>query len=107
MIVLDKALSRVYPEIDMVVTPSGKPVAMAHCNTCTSDLDAWVRLLGETLKAAGAELSADALYALFFQRALEGDADCGGLVNFNYYAGEPVTGVEGGRPLSCAVRKRG
>ncbi len=99
MIVLDKPLSRVYPEIDMVATPSGKPVAMAHCNTCTSDLDAWVRLLGETLKAAGAELSADALYALFFQRALEGDADCGGLVNFNYYAGEPVTGVEGGRPL--------
>ncbi len=99
MIVLEKELSQVYPEIDMVTTPTGCPVAMVHCNTCTSDLDAWVRLLGEMAQAAGAELHKNKLYQLFYQKALEGEADCGGLVNFNYYSGEPVTGLEDGRPM--------
>ena len=99
MAVLEKPLSRVYPEIDMVTTPTGRPVAMVHCNTCTSDLDAWVKLLGEMTGAAGAKLAKPVLYDLFYQKALEGDADCGGLVNFNYYSGEPVTGLDEGRPL--------
>ena len=99
MIVLDKELSKVYPEIDMVTTPTGRPVAMVHCNTCTSDLDAWVRVLGEMAGAAGAKLEKPRLYDLFYQKALEGEADCGGLVSYNYYSGEPVTGVESGRPL--------
>lgn len=99
MVVLEKQLSQVYPEIDMVTTPSGWPVAMVHCNTCTSDLDAWVRLLGEMAQAAGVELDKNRLYQLFYQKALEGDPDCGGLVNFNYYSGEPVTGLEDGRPM--------
>ena len=99
MAVLEKPLSRVYPEIDMVTTPTGRPAAMVHCNTCTSDLDAWVRLLGQMAEAAGAPLAKPALYDLFYQKALEGDADCGGLVNFNYYSGEPVTGLDEGRPL--------
>jgi sugar (pentulose or hexulose) kinase len=99
MIVLEKALSRVYPEIDMVTTPAGMPVAMVHCNTCTSDLDAWVRLLGEMASAAGAALTRPQLYDLFYQKALAGDADGGGLVNYNYYAGEPITGLADGRPL--------
>ncbi|MEG1745025.1 MAG: FGGY-family carbohydrate kinase, partial [Ruthenibacterium sp.] len=77
----------------------GRPVAMVHCNTCTSDLDAWVRLLGEMASAAGVTLEKGKLYDLFYQKALEGDADCGGLVNINYYAGEPVTEVADGRPL--------
>lgn len=99
MAVLEKPLSRVYPEIDMVTTPTGRPVAMVHCNTCTSDLDAWVKLLGQMAEAAGAPLAKPALYDLFYQKALEADADCGGLVNFNYYSGEPVTGLDEGRPL--------
>lgn len=99
MLVLSQPLRRVYPEIDMVATPDGKPVAMVHCNTCTSDLDAWVGLLGEAIRAAGTEISTDALYRLFYESALSGDADCGGLVSFNYFAGEPVTGTEAGRPL--------
>ena len=99
MAVLEKPLSRVYPEIDMVTTPTGRPVAMVHCNTCTSDLDAWVRLLGQMAEAAGVPLAKPALYDLFYQKALEADADCGGLVNFNYYSGEPVTGLDEGRPL--------
>lgn len=99
MVVLEKALSRVYPEIDMVTTPTGSPVAMAHCNTCTSDLDAWVKLFGEMCTAAGAKLSKTELYDLFYQKAMDADANCGGLINFNYYAGEPVTGVAEGRPL--------
>lgn len=99
MVVLERSLSKVYPEIDLVTTPVGSPVAMAHCNTCTSDLDAWVRLLGEMADAAGANLTKPQLYDLFYQKAMEGEADCGGLINYNYYSGEPVTGVEGGRPL--------
>lgn len=99
MLVLERPLSRVYPEIDLVTTPTGAPVAMVHCNTCTSDLDAWVGLLGEMAAAAGAPLKKPALYDLFYQKALEGDADCGGLVNYNYYSGEPVMGLDSGCPL--------
>ena len=80
MAVLERPLARVYPEIDMVTTPTGRPVAMVHCNTCTSDLDAWVRVLGEMAGAAGAKLEKPRLYDLFYQKALEGEADCGGLV---------------------------
>jgi len=99
MAVLEKPLSRVYPEIDMVTTPDGAPVGMVHCNTCTSDLDAWVRLFGEMAAAVGAPLEKSALYELLYQKALAGDADCGGLVSFNCYAGEPVSGLADGCPL--------
>ena len=99
MIVLEKALSRVYEEIDMVTTPAGDTVAMVHCNTCTTDLDAWAKLLGEMVAAAGAQITKPQLYDLFYEKALEGEADCGGLVSFNYYSGEPITGVSDGRPL--------
>lgn len=99
MAVLEKPLSKGYKEIDMVTTPAGDAVAMVHCNTCTSDLDAWVRMLGEAVSAAGAGLTKSQLYDLFYQKALEGDADGGGLMNYNYYAGEPITGLNGGCPL--------
>lgn len=99
MVVLEKMLSRVYTQIDMVTTPAGDPVAMVHCNTCTSDVDAWVRLLGEMATAAGAPLSDNELYALLYNLALQGDPDCGGLVNFNFFAGEPIVDIDGGRPL--------
>ena len=99
MIVLEKPLKGVYPEIDVVATPDGKPAAMVHCNTGTSDMDAWVRLLGEMAEAAGARLTKNELYTLIYKKALEGEPDCGGMVSFNYYAGEPVTGVEDGRPM--------
>ena len=99
MAVLEKELSKVYPEIDMVTTPAGLPVAMVHCNTCTSDLDAWVKLFGQLLQAAGTELPKWKLYDLLYFQALEGEADCGGVLSYNYYSGEPVTGLEEGRPL--------
>lgn len=99
MAVLEKELSGVYPEIDMVATPAGLPVAMVHCNTCTSDLDAWVKLFGELLSEAGLDLPKWKLYDLLYYKALEGEADCGGLLSYNYYSGEPVTGLEEGRPL--------
>lgn len=99
MAVLEKPLSAVYTEIDMVATPTGKPVAMVHCNTCTSDLDAWVKLFSEMLEKAGAKLPKSALYDMLYGQALQGDADCGGLVGFNYYSGEPVTDTAEGRPL--------
>ena len=99
MIVLEKALKDVHPEIDMVTTPSGDPVAMVHCNNCLSDLDAWVRLFGEAAGLLGAGFDTRTLYSKLLNRALESDADCGGLLSYNYISGEPVTGLESGRPL--------
>ncbi len=100
MAVLSRELSRVYPEIDMVTTPAGLPVAMVHCNTCTSDLDAWVKVFAELLRAAGTELPKAKLYDLLYQQALEGEPDCGGVLTYNCYSGEPVIGLEEGRPLA-------
>jgi sugar (pentulose or hexulose) kinase len=99
MVVLEKALSAVYPEIDLVSTPSGKPVAMVHCNNCTSDLDAWFRLFQEVLHAFGTPVEKDALYDTLYRKALEGEGDGGGLLSYNYYGGEPITALEQGRPL--------
>ena len=103
MAVLEKELSNLYTEIDMVTTPSGLPVAMVHCNTCTSDLDAWVKLFGQFLTAAGANWDKSQLYDLLYHQALQGDADCGGILTYNCYSGEPVVGLEDGRPM--VVRK--
>ncbi len=99
MVVLDQPLRQVYPEIDMVTTPSGKPVAMVHCNSCTSDLNAWIGLFSEFAKLTGTELSPDKLYGLLFSSAMNADRDCDGIISFNYYSGEPVTGMEHGCPL--------
>jgi sugar (pentulose or hexulose) kinase len=99
MIILEKELSGVYKEIDMVTTPSGKPVAMVHCNNCTSDLDAWVGLFREAVESTGKTIEKSALYDILYNKALEGDAGCGGLLSYNYYSGEPVTGLDQGRPL--------
>ena len=99
MIVLEKPLSKVYPEIDVVTTPSGLPVAMVHCNSCSSDINAWVSLFRQFAEALGVSVSSGELYTMLFKKAMEGAPDCGGLVSFNYYAGEPVTGLEEGRPM--------
>ncbi len=99
MIVLEKALSKVYPEIDMVTTPTGKPVAMVHCNNCTSDLNAWIGLFREFTNLLGVEIDQSRLFEMLYQKALEGDADCGDLLAYNYYSGEHITHFEEGRPL--------
>lgn len=99
MIVLEKALSAVHEEIDMVTTPDGMPVAMVHCNNCTSDLNAWVNLFREFAETFGVSLDTNRLYQTLFEQALKGDADCGGLLSYNYFSGEPITGLEEGRPL--------
>ena len=99
MIVLEKALAKLYPEIDMVTTPTGKPVAMVHSNNCTSDLNAWVDLFREFTHLLGTEVSESRLYEMLFQQALKGEADAGGLLAYNYFSGEHLTGLEEGRPL--------
>lgn len=99
MIVLEKALSKLYPEIDMVTTPTGKPVAMVHSNNCTSDLNAWVELFREFTDALGVEISQSRLFEMLYQKALTGDADAGGLLAYNYLSGEHITHLEQGRPL--------
>ena len=100
MIVLEKALKNVHTEIDLVTTPSGEAVAMAHCNNCTSDLNAWVNLFKEFAQNFGVEdVDMDQLYGTLYNKALEGDKDCGGLLAYNYFSGEHITGFEEGRPL--------
>ena len=99
MIVLEKPLSKVYPEIDMVTTPDGSPVAMVHCNNCTTDLDSWIGLLKETVALMSGSVDVPKLYDTFYNKALEGAPDCGGLLSYNYYSGEHTTGFEAGRPL--------
>jgi sugar (pentulose or hexulose) kinase len=101
MIVLEKALSKVYPEIDMVTTPTGSPVAMVHSNNCTSDLNAWVDIFQEFTNALGIKISESKLYETLYQKALAGDADAdaGGLLAYNYVSGEHITHLEEGRPL--------
>jgi len=99
MIVLDKSLSRVHEEIDIVVTPDGKPVAMAHANNGSSDLDAWIVLFGQVAKALGAEIRPQELYEKLLPLAAQGDPDAGGLLAINYVSGEHITGFTEGRPL--------
>lgn len=99
MVVLEKDLKNVYPEIDIVTTPTGSAVAMVHCNNCTSDINAWVNMLKEFSEAAGFEISMPKLYDTFYYEAAKGDTDCGGLLAYNYYSGEHVTGFNEGRPL--------
>ena len=99
MIVLEKELSRPYKEIDMVTTPAGDLVAMAHSNNCTSDLNAWVNVFKEFAEAMGMEVDMNRLFGTLYNKAMEGDADCGGLLSYCYFSGEHMTGFEEGRPL--------
>lgn len=99
MIVLEKELSKVYPEIDLVTTPDGALVAMVHCNNCTSDLNAWVNIFDQFAESIGAKVDKNTLFSVLYNKALEGDADCGGLISYNYFSGEPVTGFDEGAPL--------
>lgn len=99
MVVLEKELKKVHPEIDLVTTPTGSLVAMVHCNNCTSDLNAWVNLFREFAQAFGVEVDMNQLFGTLYNKALEGDADCGGLLAYNYFSGEHITGFEEGRPL--------
>lgn len=99
MVVLEKALSKLYPEIDMVTTPSGKPVAMVHCNNCSGEIDAWAGLFTSMCSALGMDISIYKVLDKMFESALSGDKDCGGLVAFNYLSGEVITGLDSGKPL--------
>ena len=99
MIVLEKELSKVYDAIDLVTTPDGSLVAMVHCNNCTSDLNAWVNLFKEFAQSMGMTVDMNNLFGTLYNKALEGDKDCGGLLAYNYFSGEHITGFEEGRPL--------
>ncbi len=99
MAVLEKNLSKVHEEIDIVTTPCGDPVAMVHCNNCTTDLDAWVRMFGSLLGTFGVDVPKSEIYDKLYSSALSAPADCGGLVSCNYFSGEHVTGFTKGRPM--------
>lgn len=99
MIVLEKELKKVYDEIDLVTTPSGDLVGMVHCNNCTSDLNAWVNLFREFAESMGMTADMNQIFGTLYNKALEGDSDCGGLLAYNYFSGEHITGFNEGRPL--------
>lgn len=99
MLVLSEPLNGYYPEIDVVTTPDGSPVAMVHCNNCCSELDAWVNLFGEFSKLCGNAMDKSKLYETLYKNALNGDPDCGGTVAYNFLSGEPVVGTDKGRPM--------
>lgn len=99
MVVLERPLEKVYEEIDLVTTPTGKPVAMVHCNNCTNDSNAWVALLKETAQLFGADPSNGEVFTKLYEKSLEGEADCGGVLVYNYMAGEGVTHMDEGRPM--------
>ena len=99
MIVLEKELSKPYEMIDMVTTPDGSLVAMVHCNNCTSDLNAWVNIFKQYNELMGIPVDMNEIYGKLYNNALTGDTDCGGLIAYNYFSGEPVTGLSEGRPL--------
>jgi len=97
--VLERPLKNYYPEIDVVATPAGKTVAMAHTNTCTSEIDAWINLIADAAESMGWPVDKNELFPAMYRKAMEGDADCSGIIGFNYLAGEPLTGTETGRPM--------
>ncbi len=99
MAVLEKDLSQAYDEIDLVTTPTGAAVAMVHCNNCTSDLNAWVNIFKEFAESFGMKVDMNELFGTLYNKAMEGDADCGGLLAYNYFSGEHITGFEEGGPL--------
>ena len=99
MVVLEKPLQKVHEEIDLVTTPTGRPVAMVHCNNCTNDSNAWAAVLKETAQLFGAQPGSGEVYTKLYEKSLEGDADCGGVLVCNYLAGEGVTHLDEGRPL--------
>ena len=99
LLVLDKPMKGYYTEIDVACTPAGKTVAMAHTNTCTSEIDAWVNMIADTAKVMGWPVDMNTLYSTLFTNALTGKPDCDGIISFNYFAGEPMSGTEIGRPM--------
>lgn len=99
MVVLERELDRVHRELDLVTTPAGDPVAMVHCNNGASELDAWAGLFAEFARALGAEVDASTVFETLFTTALDGARDGGGMLAYNYLSGEPITGLEEGRPL--------
>ena len=99
MLVLDKPLGHIYPEIDMVTTPDGKPVAMVHCNNCCGEIDAWAKIFGEFAALCGSKATKPEVYDLLYHSALKGDGDCGGVVSYNFLSGEHVLGLSEGYPM--------
>ncbi len=99
MVVLERDLKKVYPQIDIVATPDGSPVAMVHANNCTSEINSWAYLFEDVLKAFGYSVTPDKLYSTLYKSALSGEKDCGGLLPYGYISGENITETENGRPL--------
>lgn len=99
MVVLEHELKKLHEELDMVTTPAGDAVAMVHCNNCTSDLNAWVNIFKEFAESFGIDVDMNRLFGTLYNKALEGDKDCGGLLAYNYFSGEHITGFNEGRPL--------
>lgn len=105
MVVLEKELQNIHPEIDLVTTPDGSLVGMVHANNCTSDINAWAGLFREFAQSLGAEVDLNRLYTALYQKALEGESDCGGLLAYGFLSGENIVDVPEGRPMVVRTPK--
>ena len=103
MAILEKPLSKVYPVLDIVATPDGKPAAMAHSNNCTSSYDGWMRIFKEVIERLGLNIPKGKLYDTVLLSSLEADKDAGGMLSYGYISGEHITGFEEGRPLTVRM----
>lgn len=99
MLVLEQPMKGYYPEIDIVTTPDGAPVAMVHCNNCCGELDAWVKLFGEFAALTGNPMEPSELYRILYTNAMQASAGESGLAVYNYISGEPVAGIAQGHPM--------
>lgn len=106
MVVLERPFSKLTREIDLVVTPAGDPVAMVHCNNGANELAQWATVFGRFAEVIGHEISHDDVYSALFKEALTGRSDGGGVVAYNFAAGEPIAGVFEGRPLILRTPER-
>ncbi len=105
MVVLEKELSKIHPEIDLVTTPDGSLVGMVHTNNCTSDLNAWVNVFKEFAESMGLEADISRLYSVLYHKALEGESDCGGMLSYGFLSGENIMDVAEGRPMTVRTPK--
>ena len=99
MLVCERPLQGYDHKIDVLMTPTGKTVAFAHINTCTPEINVWVSLMAQSMRRMGLEPDMNELFTKLFQAAMEGDPDCGGCISYNYFAGEPLTDTDTGRPM--------
>lgn len=98
-VVLERPLNNYYKEIDVVATPDGFPTALVHTNNCTTEINEWVNLFGEVVELVGGSISKTELFTKLFEISTKSDERVGGILSYNFLAGEPLADTNKGAPL--------